>query len=293
MTTLIFDEDEIELETNTEAPKKVRKLPVNESTCPVASAELQVNDTVVLHGTASTDSDPSSSAGNPQQFTVIAAMPSTEKLLGELVKQTQENTVLLQQALAELQELKQQVQSQKKIPFTVKTCGFERELVLRAKEIFVTHGPWLVQGALDKLKEQISILLGGPEKVDAHHVSSCVSYCKEKYTLWRADIRKKVLNRKLNHLRIIEFTAKLYAPFKNREEDMKNAAKTAMLLRKFANENGFFENPSKSEFWDRFVEFANSWNKIGIPNKWAALRIEDESKFNESLETAKTQPITQ
>lgn len=47
------------------------------STCPVASAELQVNDTVVLHGTASTDSDPSSSAGNPQQFTVIAAMPST------------------------------------------------------------------------------------------------------------------------------------------------------------------------------------------------------------------------
>lgn len=48
-----------------------------------------------------------------------------EKLLSELVKQTQENTVLLQQALAELQELKQQVQSQKKIPFTVKTCGFE------------------------------------------------------------------------------------------------------------------------------------------------------------------------
>ena len=47
------------------------------STCPVASGELQVNDTVVLHGTASTATDSSSSAGNPQQFTVIAAMPST------------------------------------------------------------------------------------------------------------------------------------------------------------------------------------------------------------------------
>ena len=81
-----------------------------------------------------------------------------------------------------------QVQSQRKIPFTVKTCGFEvhhlvsfilsnkthlhicnhgrhasghfsfycfilqRELVLKAKEVFVTYGPWLVQGALDKLK---------------------------------------------------------------------------------------------------------------------------------------------
>ena len=41
-------------------------------------------------------------------------------------------------------------------------------------------------------QEQIGILLGGSEKVDAHHISSCVSYCKEKYTLWRADIRKKV-----------------------------------------------------------------------------------------------------
>ena len=59
--------------------------------------------------------------------------------------------------------------------------------------------------------------------------------------------------------------------------------------RKFANENGYFENTSKPDFWDKFVEFANSWNKIGIPNKWTALRLEDESKFNESLETAKTQ----
>ena len=41
-------------------------------------------------------------------------------------------------------------------------------------------------------QEQIALLLGGTDKVDAHHVSSCVSYCKEKYTLWRADIRKKV-----------------------------------------------------------------------------------------------------
>lgn len=40
----------------------------------------------------------------------------------------------------------------------------------------------------------------------------------------------QVLNRKLNHLNISEFTAKLYAPFKSKEEDMKNAAKTAMLL---------------------------------------------------------------
>ena len=39
-----------------------------------------------------------------------------------------------------------------------------------------------------------------------------------------------MLNRKLNHLRIAEFTTKLYAPFKSKEEDMKNAAKTAMLL---------------------------------------------------------------
>lgn len=28
----------------------------------------------------------------------------------------------------------------------------QRELVLKAKEVFVTYGPWLVQGALDKLK---------------------------------------------------------------------------------------------------------------------------------------------
>ena len=41
-------------------------------------------------------------------------------------------------------------------------------------------------------QEKIEILLGGTDKVDAHHVSSCISYCKEKYTLWRADIRKKV-----------------------------------------------------------------------------------------------------
>lgn len=40
----------------------------------------------------------------------------------------------------------------------------------------------------------------------------------------------QVLNRKLNHLKIAEFTAKLYAPFKTKEEDMRNAGKTAMLL---------------------------------------------------------------
>ena len=28
----------------------------------------------------------------------------------------------------------------------------QRELVLKAKEMFVTHGPWLVHGSLDKLK---------------------------------------------------------------------------------------------------------------------------------------------
>lgn len=48
-----------------------------------------------------------------------------ERLLTDLLKQTQENSGLLQQALAELHELKQQVQNQKKFPFTVKTCGFE------------------------------------------------------------------------------------------------------------------------------------------------------------------------
>ena len=48
-----------------------------------------------------------------------------ERLLTDLLKQTQENSGLLQQALVELHELKQQVQNQKKFPFTVKTCGFE------------------------------------------------------------------------------------------------------------------------------------------------------------------------
>ena len=33
-------------------------------------------------------------------------------------------------------------------------------------------------------RKKIEILLGGTDKVDAHHVSSCVSYCKEKiYTM--------------------------------------------------------------------------------------------------------------
>lgn len=274
MTTLNFD-DEDELQDKAE------------SSCPIATAG-RASETNTFHGTTA---NPSSASVNSseKQFTVIAAMPSTEKLLNALIRQTEENSVLLRQALAELKELKMQVQSQRKIPFTVKTCGFERELVLKAKEVFVTYGPWLVQGALDKLKERIAVLLGGTDKVDAHHVTSCVSYCKEKYTLWRADIRKKVLNRKLNHLKINEFTAKLYAPFKSKEEDMKNATKTAMLLRKFANENGYFENTSKSDFWDMFVEFANSWNKIGIPNKWTVLMAEDESKFTETLESVKVQ----
>ncbi|KAL9955941.1 hypothetical protein ACROYT_G037346 [Oculina patagonica] len=282
MTTLNFDDDEVDLESNTEANEDVA------SKCPVASRGT-LNDSAVVLGSSSIAQNspvPSSSATNGQQFTVIAAIPSTERLLTDLVRQTQENTILLRQALNELHELKQQVQNQRKFPFTVKTCGFERELVLKAKEMFVTNGPWLVHGSLEKLKEKIEILLGGADKVDAHHVSSCVSYCKEKYTLWRADIRKKVLNRKLNHLKIAEFTAKLYAPFKNKEEDMKNAAKTAMLLRKFANENGYFEESTKPDFWDKFVDFANSWNKISIPNKWATLRLEDESKYSETLETS-------
>ena len=29
---------------------------------------------------------------------------------------------------------------------------FQRELVTKAKELFINHGPWLVQGAVDKLK---------------------------------------------------------------------------------------------------------------------------------------------
>ncbi|XP_029199801.2 uncharacterized protein LOC114964616 isoform X2 [Acropora millepora] len=235
MTTLNFD-DEDELQDKAE------------SSCPIASAGV-AGEINTFHGTTA---NPSSASVNSseKQFTVIAAMPSTEKLLNALIRQTEENSVLLRQALAELKELKMQVQSQRKIPFTVKTCGFERELVLKAKEVFVTYGPWLVQGALDKLKERIAVLLGGADKVDAHHVTSCVSYCKEKYTLWRADIRKK---------------------------------------RKFANENGYFENTSKSDFWDMFVEFANSWNKIGIPNKWTVLMTEDEAKFTETLESVKVQ----
>lgn len=282
MTTLNFDEDELDLESNTESNEDSARH------CPIASGGA-LNDSAIFHGSSSVAQNspvPSSSASNGQPFTVIAALPSTERLLTDLVRQSQQNSVLLRQALAELQELKQQVQNQRKFPFTVKTCGFERELVLKAKEIFVVHGPWLVHGSMEKLKEKIEILLGGTDKVDAHHVSSCVSYCKEKYTLWRADIRKKVLNRKLNHLKIAEFTAKLYAPFKTKEEDMKNAGKTAMLLRKFASENGYFEDSTKPDFWDKFVDFANSWNKISIPNKWATLRLEDESKYNESLETS-------
>lgn len=64
---------------------------------------------------------------------------------------------------------------------------------------------------------------------------------------------------------------------------------TFALQRKFANENGYFENTSKSDFWDMFVEFANSWNKIGIPNKWTVLMTEDEAKFTETLESVKVQ----
>lgn len=56
--------------------------------------------------------------------------------------------------------------------------------------------------------------------------------------------------------------------------------------RKFASENGYFEDSAKPDFWDKFVDFANTWNKIGIPNKWATLRLEDESKYNETLETS-------
>lgn len=56
--------------------------------------------------------------------------------------------------------------------------------------------------------------------------------------------------------------------------------------RKFASENGYFEDSTKPDFWDKFVDFANTWNKIGIPNKWATLRLEDESKYNETLETS-------
>ena len=56
--------------------------------------------------------------------------------------------------------------------------------------------------------------------------------------------------------------------------------------RKFASENGYFEDSTKPDFWDKFVDFANTWNKISIPNKWATLRLEDESKYNETLETS-------
>ena len=31
--------------------------------------------------------------------------------------------------------------------------------MLKAKEVFVTHGPWLVQGALEKLKVFLLLLL--------------------------------------------------------------------------------------------------------------------------------------
>ena len=60
----------------------------------------------------------------------------------------------------------------------------------------------------------------------------------------------------------------------------------APTQRKFASETGYFEDTTKSDFWDKFVDFANSWNKIGIPNKWATLRVEDESKYTETLESS-------
>ena len=63
-------------------------------------------------------------------------------------------------------------------------------IYLYYQPIFLYISPYLLVLCF---QEEIATLLGGTEKVDAHHVTSCVSYCKEKYTLWRADIRKKVL----------------------------------------------------------------------------------------------------
>lgn len=56
------------------------------------------------------------------------------------------------------------------------------------------------------------------------------------------------------------------------------------VQRKFVSENGYFEDFIKLDFWDKFVDFVNIWNKISILNKWVILRFEDELKYNEILE---------
>lgn len=56
--------------------------------------------------------------------------------------------------------------------------------------------------------------------------------------------------------------------------------------RKFASETGYFDETSKSDFWDKFVNFANEWNKNKISNKWTTLQAEDESKYTETMETS-------
>lgn len=53
--------------------------------------------------------------------------------------------------------------------------------------------------------------------------------------------------------------------------------------RKFAAEQGYLSQTSKSDFWENFIEYVNTWNNLNSPNKWTKLRQEDEATYKESL----------
>ena len=48
-------------------------------------------------------------------------------------------------------------------------------------------------------------------------------------------------------------------------------------------ENGYYDDVTKSDFWEKFVEFVNVWNNLNLPNKWKSLQQDDEDKFKETL----------
>ncbi|EDO39815.1 predicted protein [Nematostella vectensis] len=282
MTTLNFDDEEEIIEAPSETTiLQTPRPPSITIAMPSSSSESGIAMCPVTGATTGALTRSQGTVATAVQELQLQTTSVTNNMVQDLITQASENTILLHKILAELKDLRSHME--KRWPFSVKTCGFEREMTTKAKELFICQGPWLVQGSLEKMREKIANLLGGEDHADQYQVNTCLSYTKEKFTLWRAEIRKKVLNKKYNKLRVTEFTEKLYNSFKSREEDMRNATKTALLLRKFATQEGYLDNPGKPDFWERFVEFVNVWNNSGIPNKWLALRAEDEEKYSESL----------